>query len=148
MKPMKISLTLDLICSEDAIVSLSFRTDEEPQRPLTALEQQVKEQLQEYFEGSRSSFDLPLAPEGTDFQKLVWEELLKIPYGESRTYSEIAVAIGRPKASRAVGNAINKNPIAIIIPCHRVIGKDGNLRGYAGGLELKEMLLRLEGNLS
>lgn len=148
MKPMKISLKLDLICSEDAIVSLSFRTDEEPQRPLTALEQQVKEQLQEYFEGSRSSFDLPLAPEGTDFQKLVWEELLKIPYGESRTYSEIAVAIGRPKASRAVGNAINKNPIAIIIPCHRVIGKDGNLRGYAGGLELKEMLLRLEGNLS
>lgn len=148
MKPMKISLTLDLICSEDAIVSLSFRTGEEPQRPLTALEQQVKEQLQEYFEGSRSSFDLPLAPEGTDFQKLVWEELLKIPYGESRTYSEIAVAIGRPKASRAVGNAINKNPIAIIIPCHRVIGKDGNLRGYAGGLELKEMLLRLEGNLS
>lgn len=148
MKPMKISLTLDLICSEDAIVSLSFRTDEEPQRPLTALEQQVKEQLQEYFEGRRSSFDLPLAPEGTDFQKLVWEELLKIPYGESRTYSEIAVAIGRPKASRAVGNAINKNPIAIIIPCHRVIGKDGKLRGYAGGLELKEMLLRLEGNLS
>jgi len=148
MKPMKISLTLDLICSEDAIVSLSFRTGEETQRPLTALEQQVKEQLQEYFEGSRSSFDLPLAPEGTDFQKLVWEELLKIPYGESRTYSEIAVAIGRPKASRAVGNAINKNPIAIIIPCHRVIGKDGNLRGYAGGLELKEMLLRLEGNLS
>lgn len=148
MKPMKISLKLDLICSEDAIVSLSFRTDEEPQRPLTALEQQVKEQLQEYFEGSRSSFDLPLAPEGTDFQKLVWEELLKIPYGESRTYSEIAVAIGRPKASRAVGNAINKNPIAIIIPCHRVIGKDSSLRGYAGGLELKEMLLRLEGNLS
>lgn len=148
MKPMKISLTLDLICSEDAIVSLSFRTGEETQRPLTALEQQVKEQLQEYFEGRRSSFDLPLAPEGTDFQKLVWEELLKIPYGESRTYSEIAVAIGRPKASRAVGNAINKNPIAIIIPCHRVIGKDGNLRGYAGGLELKEMLLRLEGNLS
>ncbi|PKN74514.1 MAG: cysteine methyltransferase [Candidatus Cloacimonetes bacterium HGW-Cloacimonetes-2] len=148
MKPMKISLKLDLICSEDAIVSLSFRTGEETQRPLTALEQQVKEQLQEYFEGSRSSFDLPLAPEGTDFQKLVWEELLKIPYGESRTYSEIAVAIGRPKASRAVGNAINKNPIAIIIPCHRVIGKDGNLRGYAGGLELKEMLLRLEGNLS
>lgn len=148
MKPMKISLTLDLICSEDAIVSLSFRTGEETQRPLTALEQQVKEQLQEYFEGSRSSFDLPLAPEGTDFQKLVWEELLKIPYGESRTYSEIAVAIGRPKASRAVGNAINKNPIAIIIPCHRVIGKDGKLRGYAGGLELKEMLLRLEGNLS
>lgn len=148
MKPMKISLKLDLICSEDAIVSLSFRTGEETQRPLTALEQQVKEQLQEYFEGRRSSFDLPLAPEGTDFQKLVWEELLKIPYGESRTYSEIAVAIGRPKASRAVGNAINKNPIAIIIPCHRVIGKDGNLRGYAGGLELKEMLLRLEGNLS
>jgi methylated-DNA-[protein]-cysteine S-methyltransferase len=148
MKPMKISLKLDLICSEDAIVSLSFRTGEETQRPLTALEQQVKEQLQEYFEGRRSSFDLPLSPEGTDFQKLVWEELLKIPYGESRTYNEIAVAIGRPKASRAVGNAINKNPIAIIIPCHRVIGKDGNLRGYAGGLELKEMLLRLEGNLS
>lgn len=148
MKPMKISLKLDLICSEDAIVSLSFRTGEETQRPLTALEQQVKEQLQEYFEGSRSSFDLPLAPEGTDFQKLVWEELLKIPYGESRTYNEIAVAIGRPKASRAVGNAINKNPIAIIIPCHRVIGKDSSLRGYAGGLELKEMLLRLEGNLS
>ncbi len=148
MKPMKISIKFDLICTEDALKSLSFTTNDQPQRPLTVLEKQVKAQLLEYFQGQRKTFDLPLMPDGTAFQKQVWTELLKIPYGETRTYSDIAIAIGRPNASRAVGNAINKNPIAIIIPCHRVIGKDGNLRGYAGGLELKEMLLRLEGNLS
>lgn len=102
------------------------------------------EQLDQYFECRRKSFDLPLRMEGTDFQKKVWEELTRIPYGETRTYGQIAEAIGNPKASRAVGMANNRNPVAIIVPCHRVIGSDGSLTGYAGGLEIKEKLLNIE----
>ena len=101
-------------------------------------------QLNEYFDGKRNSFDLKLNPEGTDFQKEVWKELLKIPYGETRTYQQIANAIGDPGASRAVGNANNKNPIPIIIPCHRVLSSDGKLTGYAGGIQRKEWLLNHE----
>jgi methylated-DNA-[protein]-cysteine S-methyltransferase len=101
-------------------------------------------QLEDYFSGKRESFDLELAPEGTDFQKSVWKTLCEIPYGETRTYKEIAVSIGKPKAYRAVGLANNRNPVAIIIPCHRVIGSDGKLTGYASGLDIKEFLLRLE----
>lgn len=104
----------------------------------------AREQLEEYFAGSRRSFDLPLSPKGTEFQLSVWRALLDIPYGETRTYGQIAHAIGSPKAARAVGMANNKNPIAIIIPCHRVIGADGRLVGYAGGLGKKELLLALE----
>jgi methylated-DNA-[protein]-cysteine S-methyltransferase len=101
-------------------------------------------QLEAYLSGKLESFDLKLAPEGTGFQKTVWKTLCEIPYGETRTYKEIAVSIGKPRAYRAVGLANNRNPIAIIIPCHRVIGSDGKLTGYASGLDVKEFLLRLE----
>lgn len=104
-------------------------------------------QLVEYFNKQRKTFDLPLAPEGTEFQMKVWKALSDIPYGKTRSYKEIAIAIGNPKAVRAVGMANNKNPIPIIIPCHRVIGSDGKLAGYGGGLEIKEYLLKLEGVL-
>lgn len=104
----------------------------------------AKKQLEEYFAGIRKNFDLPLKPKGTPFQLLVWEQLKQIPYGETRSYGEIAKAIGNPKASRAVGGANNKNPIGIIVPCHRVIGANGKLVGYAGGLDVKEKLLMLE----
>lgn len=103
-------------------------------------------QLEEYFNGNRTGFNLPLNPQGTEFQKLVWRELEKIPYGETRSYKDVAIAIGKPDACRAVGMANNKNPIGIIIPCHRVIGSNGNLTGYAGGLKIKEQLLYLESN--
>ena len=107
-----------------------------------------KIQLEEYFAGNRKQFDLPLAPKGTDFQKRVWKALTDIPYGETRTYGEIAAAVGSPKAARAVGMANNKNPIGILIPCHRVVGANGKLVGYAGGMEKKEFLLELERNNS
>jgi methylated-DNA-[protein]-cysteine S-methyltransferase len=105
---------------------------------------QTVEQLTEYFEGKRTQFDLPLDVEGTPFQKAVWTQLLRIPYGETRTYGEIAKAIGRPGAARAVGMANHENPIAVVIPCHRVIGRDGSLTGYAGGVQLKAQLLSIE----
>ena len=110
----------------------------------TKLILQCKMQLDEYFRGERKTFDLPLAPKGTDFQKKVWNALQEIPYGETRTYGEIAAAVGNPKAARAVGMANNKNPIGIIIPCHRVVGANGKLVGYAGGMDKKEWLLQLE----
>ncbi len=102
-------------------------------------------QLEEYFEGKRRIFDVPLDLKGTDFQISVWQALLRIPYGTTKAYSEIAREIKRPKAVRAVGGAIGANPVSIIVPCHRVIGKDGTLTGFGGGLEIKERLLRLEG---
>ncbi len=107
---------------------------------------ETKKQLEEYFSGKRSTFDLALQPKGTEFQQAVWKALQAIPYGETRTYGEIAKAIGKPKAARAIGQANNRNPIAIIIPCHRVIGSNKQLTGYAGGLERKEFLLELEKN--
>ena len=110
----------------------------------SALLAKVSMQLDEYFRGARKNFDLPLNPAGTEFQRKVWDALLAIPYGETRTYREIAEAAGCPKGFRAVGMANNKNPIAIIIPCHRVIGSNGKLVGYAGGLGRKEALLALE----
>lgn len=105
---------------------------------------QVLHQLQEYFAGKRTMFDLPLAPQGTDFQKRVWQALCDIPYGETCSYGALAKTLGKPGAARAVGMANNKNPIGIIIPCHRVIGANGALVGYAGGLPLKQRLLTLE----
>jgi methylated-DNA-[protein]-cysteine S-methyltransferase len=98
-------------------------------------------QLGEYFAGERIAFDLPLAAEGTGFQRLVWDALLQIPFGATRSYGELARAIGRPAASRAVGMANSKNPISIIVPCHRVIGANGTLTGYAGGMRVKQWLL-------
>ena len=111
----------------------------------TALLLEAKRQLEEYLAGIRAGFSLPLAPEGTEFQKSVWQQLEAIPFGETRTYGQIAAAAGNPKACRAAGGAIHKNPIAIMIPCHRVIGADGSLTGFASGLDVKEALLHLEG---
>lgn len=110
----------------------------------TDLIKECFKQLKEYFEGNRVKFDLPLDARGTEFQKKVWNELLRIPYGETKSYKDIAVAMGNEKACRAIGMANNKNPIPIIIPCHRVIGSNGKLVGYAGGLNVKEKLLNIE----
>ena len=108
---------------------------------------QARQQLTEYFAGQRREFDLPLAPAGTDFQRRVWELLREIPYGETVTYGELARRLGNPKSARAVGMACNRNPIAIVVPCHRVVGSTGSLTGYAGGLDAKAFLLKLEGVL-
>lgn len=106
--------------------------------------EETKRQLAEYFSGKRKAFTVLLVYHGTPFQEKVWGELLKIPYGETRTYGEIAVAIGKPKASRAVGMACHRNPIGILIPCHRVIGSGGKLTGFGGGLDKKQALLERE----
>lgn len=108
---------------------------------------EVFTQLKEYFEGSRKVFDIPLDVDGTEFQKRVWNELQKIPYGKTVSYKALSEMLGDVKTIRAVGKANGQNPVAIIIPCHRVIGEDGSLIGYAGGLDIKEKLLQLEGAL-
>jgi methylated-DNA-[protein]-cysteine S-methyltransferase len=105
---------------------------------------EVTAQLESYFAGELTEFDAPLAPRGSEFQLRVWNALLEIPYGETASYGEIAAAVGRPDAVRAVGTTNGRNPIAVIIPCHRVIGADGSLVGYGGGLDRKRMLLELE----
>lgn len=110
----------------------------------TELIKNAAKQLEEYLNGSRKIFDLPLNPQGTEFQRKVWNALCDIPFGETRSYKQVAVTIGNPKASRAIGMANNKNPIMIIIPCHRVIGSNGKLVGYAGGLDIKDKLLSIE----
>jgi len=107
-------------------------------------ENAIQKQFTEYEKGIRKVFDLPLHIKGTEFQKKVWNALLEIPYGETRSYQEIAIQIGNPKAVRAVGGACNRNPIGIIVPCHRVVGKNGSLTGYAGGLDYKKLLLENE----
>ena len=104
----------------------------------------VKTQLEEYFAGARTSFDIPLAAEGAPFEREVWHALEAIPYGETVSYGEIARRVGQPTAARAVGTANGRNPIAVIVPCHRVIGANGSLTGYGGGLERKRLLLELE----
>lgn len=149
-----INSLLGTICLEeenDALCGLHFCPDGVPDlEPLprrvvqTPLLQEAEEQLTEYFAGVRTEFDLPLAPKGTAFQQAVWEQLLRIHYGETRTYGQLAAALGKPKASRAVGSACHCNPIGILIPCHRVVGANGSLTGYAGGLDIKEYLLELE----
>ena len=111
----------------------------------TPLIRKANRQLSEYFAGKRTEFDLPLKPRGTEFEQSVWNALLTIPFGEVRTYGQIAALVGNPKASRAVGRANGANPICIVIPCHRVIGADGKLTGYSAGMEFKEFLLKLEG---
>jgi len=118
-------------------------TPSAPSRP-DYFDQAIQELL-EYFAGSRRDFSLPLAPPGTAFQQQVWQVLQQIPYGSTTTYQDLAERLGKPTASRAVGSANGRNPIAIIIPCHRVIGRDGRLRGYAGGLHIKQQLLQHEG---
>ncbi|ADK82101.1 methylated-DNA--[protein]-cysteine S-methyltransferase [Sediminispirochaeta smaragdinae] len=140
--------TLRIATLEDAIVEISIvsgrKAHSEGEEKETILVQEAYKELKEYFEGTRRSFDLPLAPQGTMFQKRVWKALLDIPYGETRSYKQIAEVVGSPKGFRAVGLANNKNPIIIVVPCHRVIGADGSLVGYGGGLEVKDQLLRLE----
>lgn len=108
---------------------------------------QAQQQLEEYFRGERTEFELPLEPEGTEFQKQVWVQLQRIPYGETISYGELARRLGNPNASRAVGAANGRNPISIVIPCHRVIGSNGALTGFGGGLRVKEQLLDLESPL-
>ena len=137
-----------IAAEEEKIVSLSLK-DGEKEESCQNLEEcevlkEAKRQLKEYFSGKRKEFCLPLNPKGTDFQEKVWEALQKIPYGQTRSYGEIAKNIGNPKASRAVGGANHKNPIMIFIPCHRVIGADGGLVGFGGGIEVKRYLLELE----
>jgi len=127
-----------------ALTDLSFKPVPEAEELETPLLKRAAVQLAEYFSGNRRRFDLPLDARGTAFQKLVWRALEDIPYGATRSYGDIARAVGKPAACRAVGQANNKNPIAIIIPCHRVIGADGGLTGYGGGLGVKQFLLELE----
>lgn len=137
---------LTIAADEKAICAVSFgRIDvENAEVKETPLITKTITELNEYFKGWRKEFDLPLAPQGTDFQQKVWQVLQNIPYGQTRSYKEIAKAAGSPRGYRAVGMANNKNPIAIIIPCHRVIGANGKMVGYAGGLNTKENLLKLE----
>lgn len=127
-----------------ALTDVRFEPVPEAEELETPLLKRAGAQLAEYFAGSRRRFDLPLDARGTAFQKSVWRALEDIPYGATRSYGDIARAVGKPTACRAVGQANNKNPIAIIIPCHRVIGADGGLTGYGGGLGIKQFLLELE----
>jgi methylated-DNA-[protein]-cysteine S-methyltransferase len=138
--------------TEQGLTQVSFQEGKSPLNPEqdwrrdeAALATAVA-QLTAYFAGELQTFDLPLAPKGTPFQKKVWAYLQTIPYGRTTTYSAIAQALGNPKSTRAVGAANGRNPIAIVIPCHRVIGSNGKLTGYAGGLRFKEALLALERN--
>jgi len=144
--------TLTLVASHTGLVAILWE-DEDPARVrLATMEDrpghpiliEAAAQLTDYFAGTRKRFDLPLDFQGTDFQKQVWAALLAIPYGETRSYADIARAIGRPTAFRAVGAANGRNPISIIAPCHRVIGTNGTLTGFAGGMEAKRYLLALE----
>ena len=138
---------LTLSAAEAALTGVAFgdRLDG-ADAPSPVLEQAARE-LEEYFAGERRAFTVPLAPEGTVFQKQVWDELRKIPYGETVSYKDIAVRLGKPGAAVAVGQANSKNPIPIIIPCHRVIGANGKMVGYTGGVHIKKALLAVEGRL-
>lgn len=138
---------LTLSATKKKIISINFDEDKSPSPSLPPILEKGIKQIEEYFGGHRKTFSLPLELEGTEFQTLVWKELLKIPYGETRAYGDIASNIGRPKAMRAVGAANGSNRISLVIPCHRVIGKDGKLVGYGSGLWRKEWLLGHEGIL-
>ncbi|HHT64764.1 MAG TPA: methylated-DNA--[protein]-cysteine S-methyltransferase [Clostridiales bacterium] len=138
---------LGMVEEDEAITQVFFENEGvllDARLEETKLLKKAGQQLQEYFAGRREIFDLPLAPKGTTFQLEVWRALQNIPYGETRSYKDIAAAVGNYKASRAVGMANHHNPIAIIIPCHRVIGSNGRLVGYGGGLDVKDYLLNLE----
>lgn len=135
-----------LVEDGDALTGLRLPGEDAPQgeEKETPLLRKAASQLDEYFQGKRGVFDLPLKPEGTQFRRSVWAALLKIPAGKTVSYGDIARAIGKPNASRAVGSANHNNPLPVFIPCHRVIGSGGALVGYGGGLDLKEKLLALE----
>lgn len=136
---------LTLTASEDALTGIAFGgAGNGGGAPPSALLARTARELEEYFAGKRRTFTVPLAPAGTDFQRKVWAALRAIPYGGTVSYGDLARRIGKPGAAIAVGQANGRNPIPIIVPCHRVIGADGRLVGYAGGLEIKRALLRLE----
>ena len=131
-----------VFAENEKIIRLDLKTKEKADSAITEkVLLKAEKQLSEYFSGERKTFDLEFEFSGTDFQKAVWNELLKIPFGKTKTYGEIAKAIRNPKASRAVGSACGKNPIAIIVPCHRVLGANGKIGGFAFGTETKEWLL-------
>ena len=137
-----LSLVIEL--EEDTITSLSFGSKQTPSHPSTQTEHEIFKQLDAYFAGELQEFNLPFFATGTVFQLMVWEELLKIPYGETISYGELASRIGKPGSARAVGGALHSNPVAILLPCHRVVGSKGKLTGFAGGVKVKEYLLNLE----
>jgi len=143
-----------LAASDDALVAIEFQRNRHPVKRHAhwwegdnAMLRDAQRQLDEYFAGTRRSFNVPLAPQGTPFQRDVWNTLARIPYGDTWSYRDVALSIGKPDAVRAVGAANGRNPIPIVLPCHRVIGSDGALTGFGGGLPTKAFLLRLEGAL-
>lgn len=143
-----------LAANDDGLYLIEFHS---PRHPMARLEKwregenaildMARAQLQEYFSGTRQRFDLPLAPQGTPFQQQVWRTLATIPYGQTISYAQLAQRVGKPTAMRAVGAANGRNPLPIVLPCHRVIGADGSLTGFGGGLPTKRFLLELEGSL-
>lgn len=143
---------LKLVANEKALVAILWENEKLGRVRLEAMKRSdnhqilvnTQAQLTEYFKGKRKIFDLPLEAFGTTFQHQVWSELCEIPFGQTRSYGDLAKKIGSPNASRAVGAANGKNPISIVVPCHRVIGKKGKLTGFAGGLKIKKILLNLE----
>jgi methylated-DNA-[protein]-cysteine S-methyltransferase len=147
---------LKLVASSNALVAVLWEHERanrvkldrsmlDPEHPILL---RAERQLAEYFSGERTEFDLPLDPTGSEFQKKVWQALRDIPFGQTKSYSDLAKAIGSSTSARAVGAANGKNPLSIVVPCHRVIGADGSLTGYAGGLEVKAALLALEARSS
>jgi methylated-DNA-[protein]-cysteine S-methyltransferase len=141
---------LFLVATDDALIALDNVSNDLYKKAQKKDNHKIlkiaEQQLNEYFKGSRKDFDLPLAPAGTEFQQKAWKALMKIPYGKVWSYGEQATFLKNPKASRAVGGANGKNPLPIIIPCHRVIGSTGKLTGYSGGMKMKVALLKLEGH--
>ncbi len=144
-----------LAADEHGLQLIEFHTPRHPMSRLVewsegdnAVLQATRAQLEEYFSGARQQFDLPLAPQGTPFQQEVWHTLATIPYGETISYAQLAQRVGKPTAMRAVGAANGRNPLPIVLPCHRVIGADGSLTGFGGGLPTKQFLLELEGALA
>lgn len=138
------NISLYLVATETHLINIQFTQPQKALLQTTELLSMATIQLDEYFQGKRTTFSLPFKLTGTPFQLAVWKELQNIPYGQTTSYKEIAQKINKPKACRAVGMANSKNPLPIIIPCHRVIGSNGKLIGYAGGLNLKNYLLELE----
>lgn len=133
------------IVEEDGFITVISFTDQDEIDSASTILVEAKKELVEYFSGERKVFNMPLSPVGTDFQKTVWEELQEIPFGKTISYQELANRLGDPKSIRAAGTANGKNPIAIVIPCHRVIGSDGSMTGYASGIDKKRALLKIEG---
>lgn len=145
---------LFVAASDDGLRAIEFRANRHPvkrdgdwQPGDNAVLRLARKQLGEYFAGKRRTFDLPLSPRGTEFQRSVWTTLATIPYGETVSYAQLAARVGKPSAMRAVGAANGRNPLPIVLPCHRVIGADGSLTGFGGGLPTKQYLLKLEGAL-